>query len=139
VEDLEVLVADNDKELLEIKRNQASQKVAVIQEVVDKGNYDLAADMIADYRKDVSSVIDIMNSAEDVDKDEVKEALTADLKLIDFAAVNLNVPGIKEAKRELSEVAQSAGIELYEHLGQVSVVFCCHYTKGVRISGIKVR
>jgi hypothetical protein len=73
--DLEVMVADNDEELLAIRQDQAVEKLYLVENAVNEGDYDLAEEIVEDYKDDLSVTAEIIDSLGDVDeqRDEAVE------------------------------------------------------------------
>ncbi len=113
VDDLELLTAKDDSEVLEIKQRQSTDKVAVLEDVMSKGDYELASNILIEYKDDMQGVLDIINSNSKATakvKEKIANDIATDLKLLD-AASNVATPEIEQVKGELVVIAQNAGIK----------------------------
>lgn len=76
IDKLELLAADGKEETLEIKFKQSEAKLADAEEVKDKGDLDLASEVLTEYKQDVGDVIQLLG---DVKGSELKEKLVSDV------------------------------------------------------------
>lgn len=95
------LLGAGGSDLAKIKQNQAQDKLATMEEVINKGDIKLATQVLDDYQQDITDVISILDLGEDVDEEDKQEIVdsvadnSAMLKAIN--SVNLDVTDDEEA------------------------------------------
>lgn len=67
------LLGAGGSDLAKIKQNQAQDKLATMEEVINKGDIGLATQVLDDYQQDITDVINILDSGEDLDEEEKQE------------------------------------------------------------------
>lgn len=100
-------------DLAKIKQDQAHDKLVTIEEVVNKGDLNLATQVLGDYQKDISDVITILDTEENVDLADKNEIIqnvkdsSVMLQSIDDASSVLKVPEVdvvvEEDSKDLDE------------------------------------
>ncbi len=110
---LELLTADNKEEVVEIKIEQAEQKMDLIEEISEE-DFDVVTEVVDEYTEEITSVIEMVDYIDDDSeiKEEMVEGLKADLDLLesieDAADVNLESD---EVKSEIVEAVDDVGLD----------------------------
>ncbi|MFH1533932.1 MAG: DUF5667 domain-containing protein [Nitrospirota bacterium] len=80
VEDLEVLVANNLNEEMIVKSKQGLSKLSEVEDALEKGDSDLAKQILDGYKKDVDNMIKVIDSIDDEKEGDLKNELLDDVK-----------------------------------------------------------
>ncbi|MEK7085634.1 MAG: DUF5667 domain-containing protein, partial [Patescibacteria group bacterium] len=99
LDEVELLSADTETELVQLKVDQAADKLAIAEDVKERGDAQLALQVVDEYKQDMTGVAEMIDNLEEV-KPEVKEEMAervADnldlLKTIDVAPAIVEVVG----------------------------------------------
>jgi hypothetical protein len=76
LDDLAISGADNDEDLLKVKQGQAGEKLYLVENAVNEGDFELADQIIEDYKKDINDVAVIIESLSDDSPDDNEEAVS---------------------------------------------------------------
>lgn len=93
LDEAELLGANNQTELVQLKVDQATDKLSIAEDAKDKGNAQMASQAVAEYNKDMTGVMTIMNTlpaAKDDVKDKVAEKVSNNTDLLQ--AINVEPP-----------------------------------------------
>lgn len=97
------LLGAGGSDLAKIKQNQAQDKLATMEEVINKGDIKLATQVLDDYQQDITDVISILDLGEDVDEEDKQEIVdsvadnSAMLKAINSVNLDVTVTDDEEA------------------------------------------
>lgn len=94
IEELELLAAKDVSSIATIKSDQAVEKLAMVEEVVETGNYDLAEEVLGEYKQEIIDVKEIIDSIEGVEnREKLNNKVNEDIDL--FVAVESEVNELK--------------------------------------------
>lgn len=88
VDELQLLQADDDSEMAEIKLGQAVDKLATAEGIADNGDWALASEVVDEYKEDVSSALKLIDDIDESDdkskknKERLTEKASRDLALL---------------------------------------------------------
>ncbi len=113
---LELFGATDDSELAEINIGQAVEKLAVAEDIKDRGNEDLAIQVIADSTEQISGAIEIIDSIETGDAVSVADVGDAVGKVVDNIDLiqALDVVTVGEINELVSDVARASASQNIE-------------------------
>lgn len=104
VESLELLSADNNAEIAQVKHEQSLEKLSEAEEAVDKGDYETASVAVESYKKNLSAVVTAVDSVEESDlKENLVSQIEGSVKLLDTINV---VP-----ETEVAQIKTELGLE----------------------------
>lgn len=109
LDEVELLSADTETELVQLKVDQAADKLAIAEDVKERGDSELVSQIVDEYKQDMTGVSEMMDNLEEV-KPEIKEEMEermADnfdlLQVIDVAPVIVEVTNVEPAVNEDDE------------------------------------
>ncbi len=120
INDLELLTAEDEQEALKLKSEQEFSKLSEAEEVFDKGDKELAAKIVDDYKtgvEEVKETIDSLNIEDEqqvVLKDELSNDVEKGSKLLD----GINIEGLSEEEIVNAE----EGIEQVEEITESIII-----------------
>lgn len=83
LEELELLKATDESQFAEIKIDQAIEKLAAVEEIKDRGDQELAAEVAGEYKEDINGVIDLLDGIEASDfKEELATKVSQDIDIL---------------------------------------------------------
>ncbi|MFH1284310.1 MAG: FecR domain-containing protein [Candidatus Peregrinibacteria bacterium] len=107
IDDLELLAAHNDAELVGMKRDQTLSKLSDAEQLIERGgDQEAATNAVEEYKSDLGDVIDIIDSIDDSSSDlkgELAQDVAQDVKLLDNIKV-VSDDDVVKIKNDLSRI-----------------------------------
>lgn len=83
--EVELLSAADETELMHLKVDQAAEKLAIAEDVKEKGNLELASQMVDEYKEDMTGVVDMIGQLAETEPgvtEEMKEQVADNVDLL---------------------------------------------------------
>jgi len=113
IENLEVLTAGSKEEVVEIKIEQAEQKIDLIAVIVEE-DIEVVTEIVNEYTEEITDAIEMVDYIEDdsVVKEEIVEGLKADLDLLESIEAEADVDlESGEVKSEIIDAVDEVGLD----------------------------